>query len=188
MGAQGHHLGAAIFRAAAKIFAKGGGGVVGRHRGHCQDRLTHRDDVAGHQAELHRFDGRGVQRDGQLRIQGHSAIAQCLESEVERHQLGQAGRIARNIGAALGNDTAGAGVDHDRADAGGGGAKRGQAVFVEVLQVRRRLRQIMMVMMHDARQRGVGGKHARNAAGNRARAPSKLVPTSSAHFATLTKS
>ncbi len=66
-----------------------------------------------HQAELGRLHRRGVRRDRNLFVERDAPVAQRLERHVERHQLGQAGRMARGVGVVFLQHLAAGGVDDD---------------------------------------------------------------------------
>ncbi len=115
MGAQRHHLRESVL-GAAEILAEHGGGVVGRERHHAEHRLAHRERAAGVNIELHRLHGGGVLRDRHRVVQRHAMVAQRLEQHVERHQLGEARRMARRVGVHRRQHLPGRGIDHDLAE------------------------------------------------------------------------
>jgi hypothetical protein len=62
------------------------------------DRGLDGDAVAGAQMELGRLLRGGVRRNGDVGCQIDLALSQRLEQEVERHHLGERGRMARAVG------------------------------------------------------------------------------------------
>jgi hypothetical protein len=92
----------------------------------------HGNGAAGLQAELHGFHGDGMAGDRDLRIQRHVAIAQRLEGEVKRHQLGQAGGVAWNIRTGSGDHLTAGGVYNNAAGAGRGRAEAGGGISLHL--------------------------------------------------------
>ena len=109
----GHPGGEGVFRT-ADILADGDGDVIGGAGHHRQDRVTDADRLAGLEAELRWRLVRCMGRDRDGRGERGLAAVERLEQQVERHHLGERGRIALPVGIVGVKDVAGLGVDDDR--------------------------------------------------------------------------
>ncbi len=96
MGLLRHQLGEVVL-AAAEVFGDDDGGVVGRPRDDALDRILDRDGLAGLEIELGRRLLGGVLGDLERRIELDLAGVETLEQQVERHDLGQRGRMAQRV-------------------------------------------------------------------------------------------
>ena len=105
-----HHLGEARL-AAGDMLGHGHGHVVARLGDQRLDGVEQRDLGALLDVELGGLGRDGVGREADLGAVGEAALLDQLEHEIERHQLGERGRIAQVVGGALVEDAAGVGVD-----------------------------------------------------------------------------
>ena len=90
------------------------GGVVGRPGDERLERVLDRERLAGLEAELGRRPRGGARRDRQRRIELEMSGLDLLEQHVERHHLGDRGRVTRRVRVRLMQHLAGLVVDHDR--------------------------------------------------------------------------
>ena len=98
MGLAGHHLGE-IALVAAEASGDDDGGIVRGFGHHALDGILDRDGVAGLETELGGRLDRGVLGNRQRRVELDLAGLEPLEQQVERHDLGQRGRVAQFVGA-----------------------------------------------------------------------------------------
>ena len=117
MGLLRHQLGEAVF-VAAEIFGDGNGGVVGRFGDDALDGVFDRDGLAGFEIELGRILVGGVLGDLERRVELDLAGIEPLEQQIERHDLGQRGRMAQRVRIRCLQHFAAIAVDHDRGDGG----------------------------------------------------------------------
>ncbi len=89
------------------------GDVIGGFDGQCTDGRLHRNRPAGAKSELGRRLGGGFFGDFQAGLTAEAAALQFLKQDIERHHLGQRGRITRRVGAAGIKRLAAFGVDDD---------------------------------------------------------------------------
>ena len=108
-----HHAREAVFRAADE-FGDGRGRIVGRLGDQRIDDRLDADRSAGLDAELGRRPRRGMRGERHLGRLLDLARGEPLEDQIERHHLGERGRVARLAGVGRKQRLAGIGVDDDR--------------------------------------------------------------------------
>ncbi len=111
----GHQLGEIVF-IAADGFGDHDRGVVGRARHQSLDGVLDADGLARAQAELGRRLLGGVLGHLHFGVELHLAGVEALEQQIERHDLGQRGRMAAGVGIVRGKRRAGIAVDDDRGE------------------------------------------------------------------------
>ncbi len=99
---------------AAEIFGDDDGGVVRGLGDDALDRVLDRDGLAGLEFELGRRLLGGVFGDFERRIELDLAGVEALEQQIERHHLGQRGRMPQCVRVRCLQDGAAIAVDHDR--------------------------------------------------------------------------
>ena len=120
-----HHLGERVFVAADRLGDRDRH-VVGRSGHDRLDRILDADRIAGLDAELRRLLRRGVLGDRDPRLERHCAFVELLEQQVERHHLGDRGRMPRLVFVDRPERPAGVGVDDDRRESWRGGNRDGR--------------------------------------------------------------
>ncbi len=116
-GLLGHAAGEAALAAGQRL-GEDHGGVVGRLGDQRQDRVLDRNRPAALQAEPRGWHARGAPRNRQQLVLSEPPFLQGLEGEIERHHLGQRGRIVARVRVDLVQDVARAGVNYDGGVAG----------------------------------------------------------------------
>ncbi len=111
----GHQLGEIVF-VAGDGFRDHDGGVVGGARHQSLDGVFDADGLARAQAELGRRLLGGVLGYLHFGVELHLAGFEALEQQIERHDLGQRGRVTARVGIVGGKRRAGIGVDDDRGE------------------------------------------------------------------------
>ena len=123
MGLARHHLREVFFIAADRLRHRDGD-VVGRPGHDGLDRILDAQRFARLQPELGRRLARGVRGHRNRQFERQAAFFKLLEQQIERHHLGERGRMARLVVARGVEGAAGVFVDDDRGEgriAGGGG-------------------------------------------------------------------
>ena len=110
-----HQLGEIVF-VAGDGFRDHDGGVVGRARHQSLDGVFDLDGLARSQAELGGSLLGGVLGHFHFSVELHLAGLETLEQQIERHDLGERGGMARGVGIVGGERGAGIGVDDDRGE------------------------------------------------------------------------
>ncbi|MBB3771127.1 hypothetical protein FHS55_001726 [Angulomicrobium tetraedrale] len=147
---------------AGNVLGDDHGDVIGRARDQCLDGVFDGDGRARLDAELGRLLRCGIGRNAQLGAERHTPLLQLLEQHVERHDLGDGGRVAQGVGIVLVQDLAGIGVDDDVGISAlphaAGGDRAGHDRFVArlLLLFRRGIRNAR------AEQRNCQQRHARS--------------------------
>ena len=93
MGFFRHQLGELVL-AAAEVFGDDDGGVIGRPGDHALDGVFDRDSLAGLEVELGGILIGGVLGDLERRVELDLVGVETFEQQIERHDLGQRGRVA----------------------------------------------------------------------------------------------
>ena len=159
------HQPAEVVLAAADRLGDHDRGVVRRLRDHALDRVVDRDRLPGLELELGgRLRGR-VRGYRQARVELELAGFELLEQQVERHDLGDGGRVAQRVGVRRVQHLAGIGVDHDVGIGRGVAAVRGMGAVAAAVPAAR-----VGVVTHDRDRHGHGGQ-GDNFSANPARRP-----------------
>jgi len=108
------HLPGEFLLAAGERFGHHHGSIVGGLGYEPEDGVLDCDGLSRPKPELGRWLRGGVVGDFERRIEPDATGLQTLEQQVERHDLGQRGRMAQAVGVDLMQRRAGLGVDHDR--------------------------------------------------------------------------
>ena len=109
----GHHPAETRFVAAERL-ADDHGDIVGGLGDDGADRGFHLDGFTGLETELGRRLRGGVRRYRQFVVEFDLAGFQPLEKQIERHDLGERGRMADSVGVGRLHHRAGIGIDDDR--------------------------------------------------------------------------
>ena len=112
----GHHLGELLLVALGQHLAERAGGVVGGFGDEAQHRLLDGQVAAGRQVQLGRLHRGGMFGDRDRLVERDAVLAQRVEGEIERHQLGEAGREALQVRVGLLQHGAAVGVHDDGAE------------------------------------------------------------------------
>ena len=107
-----HHAGERVL-AASNMLRDGGRDVIGGFRNQRRDGFTHGDCLSGLQAQLRRLLACGPLGKPYRRRQLQASLLKALEHQIERHHLGQRGRIALAVGGLRIQCLAGISIDHN---------------------------------------------------------------------------
>ena len=125
LGGAVHPGGEGLFRPRDR-FAQRGGGVVRGFDGGGADQVAQSHLRAFAEPDFRRRLGRGIAGDRHETVEGNLAMLDRLEHDVERHHLGERGRVQPRIGVAFVQHLSGSRVHHQRGVGRGERGRTGQ--------------------------------------------------------------